>query len=112
MLFAFIPAALADEPIVIKDSEAADHFGETVEVRGTVSSVHTSRKDNSFLNMGGVYPNQAFIGFIKAGTDVSLDASFIKSLQSKEIGVVGKVQLYKGKPEIEIDEKEQIKIAD
>jgi DNA/RNA endonuclease YhcR with UshA esterase domain len=48
------------------------------------------------------------MGFIKAGSDVSLDAEFIKSLQGKEIGVVGKVQLYKGKPEIEIDEKAQV----
>ena len=66
-LLAFIPAVFADTPVVIKDSEAANHIGETVEVRGMVSSVHTSRKDNSFLNMGGVYPNQAFTGFIKAG---------------------------------------------
>jgi hypothetical protein len=90
-LLAFIPAALADTPVVIKDSEAANHIGETVEVRGMVVSVHTSRKDNSFLNMGGVYPNQAFTGFIKAGTDVSLDAAFIKSLHGKEIGIVGTV---------------------
>jgi hypothetical protein len=73
-----------------------------------VSNVHTSRKDNSFLNMGRVYPNQAFTGFIKAGTDVSLDAAFIKSLQGKESGIVGTVKIYKGKPEIEIDDKAQI----
>ena len=82
-IFAFIPAVFADSPVVIKDSEAANHIGETVEFRGTVVSVHTSRKDNSFLNMGGAYPNQAFTGFIKAGSDVSLDAAFIKSLQGK-----------------------------
>jgi DNA/RNA endonuclease YhcR with UshA esterase domain len=29
-------------------------------------------------------------------------------LQGKEIGVVGTVKLYKGKPEIEIDDKAQI----
>jgi hypothetical protein len=33
---------------------------------------------------------------------VSLDAAFIKSLQGKEIGVVGTVKIYKGKPEIEL----------
>jgi hypothetical protein len=42
LLFAFIPALFADSPVVIKDSEAANHIGETVEVRGTVVSVHTS----------------------------------------------------------------------
>jgi hypothetical protein len=111
-LLFFVPSAFADDLLVVKVSEAANHIGETVEVRGAVSGVYTSRKDNSFLNMGGVYPNQTFTGFIKAGTDVSLDVAFIKSLQGKEIGIVGKVELYKGKPEIVITEKEQIKVAE
>jgi hypothetical protein len=38
--------------------------------------------------------------------------AFIKSLQGKEIGIVGKVKLHKGKPEIVITEKEQIKVAE
>jgi hypothetical protein len=111
-LICFVSTAFADDLLVIKDSDASNHIGEQVEVRGTVSSVHTSRKDNSFLNIGGAYPNQTFTGFIKAGTDLSLDAEFIKSLQGKEIGIVGNVQLYKGKPEIVVTEKEQIKIAE
>jgi hypothetical protein len=44
LLFAFIPTVFADSSVVIKDSEAAKYIGETVEVRGTVVSVHTSRK--------------------------------------------------------------------
>ncbi len=44
--------------------EAAKHVGETATVTGRVDGVHQSSKGNIFLNMGGKYPNQAFIAFV------------------------------------------------
>jgi hypothetical protein len=52
---------------VFKDSEAAQYFGKNVEVRELVVAVFTSKKGNTFLNFGGKYPNQTFIGYIPAG---------------------------------------------
>ena len=58
---------LADEPIVIKDSDAIKYVGKQVEVGGRVVSVITSPLGTAFINFGGEYPNQTFAGFIAAG---------------------------------------------
>jgi hypothetical protein len=33
-------------------------------VEGVVTAVTTSRKGNTFINFGGVYPNQTFTGWV------------------------------------------------
>jgi DNA/RNA endonuclease YhcR with UshA esterase domain len=58
--------------------------------------------------MGGGYPNQSFTGYIPAGSEISGDKQFLQSLVGKEIGIQGRVTLYKGKPEIEVTERSQI----
>jgi len=74
-------------------------------VEGVVTAVSTSRKGNTFINFGGVYPNQCFTGWISTGPD--RDAS-LESLKGKKIKITGTVQLYQGKPEIKIQSRSQI----
>ena len=64
-------ATRADEPLVIKDSEAVRYVGKNVEVRGLVVSVTTSPLGTTFINFGREYPNQTFAGFIAAGSKMS-----------------------------------------
>jgi len=104
-------ATRADELPVIKDSEAIQYVGKNVEVRGFVVSVTTSPLGTSFINFGRDYPNQTFAGFIAAGSKIATDQQ-IDALQGKMIGITGTIELYQGKPEIEVTSIAQIKGAD
>jgi len=99
--------ALAQTSTVIPYPEAPQHVGENVTVEGIVSAVSTSKKGNTFINFGGVYPNQTFTGWIPAGTLLASDPS-IQFLQGKRIKITGLIELYRGKPEIRILSKGQI----
>jgi DNA/RNA endonuclease YhcR with UshA esterase domain len=96
----------ADAP-TITDSEAAQHIGQNVIVEGVVTVVSTSRKGNRFINFGDKYPNQTFTGWIPAGTALATDDS-IPALQGKKIRITGRIELYRGKPEIKIMSKDQL----
>jgi hypothetical protein len=96
---------------VIKDSEAIQHVGKNVEVRGFVVSVRTSPLGTAFINFGRDYPNQTFAGFIAAGSKIATDQQ-IAALQGKTIGITGKIELYRRKPEIKALSMNQIKGAD
>ena len=96
----------ADEHLVIKDSEAIRYVGKYVEVCGLVVSVTTSPFGTAFINFGREYPNQTFAGFIPADSGITADQ--ITKLQGKNIGIVGTIELRKGKPEIKIMSMYQI----
>ena len=100
-------AAHADEPKVIKDSEAIRYVGKEVEVRGRVASVTTSPLGTTFINFGGEYPNQKFAGFIAAGSPMATDQR-LTMIQGKTIGITGTIRIRDGKPEIEIVSADQI----
>ena len=104
-------AARAEELPVIKDSEAIQYVGKSVEVRGFVVSVTTSPLGTTLINFGRDYPNQTFAGFISAGSKIGTDQR-IATLQGKTIGITGTIELYQGKPEIEVTSIAQIKGAD
>ena len=104
-------ATSADDPLVIKDSEAVQYVGKNVEVRGLVVSVTTSPLGTAFINFGREYPNQTFAGFIAAGSNLATDQR-IATLQGKIIGITGTVELHDGKPEIKVTSASQIKGTD
>ena len=64
-------AGAAPNPIVVEDSSAVGHLGETVTVEGMVAAVFTSSKGNTFLNFGAAYPNQTFTGWIPPSSELS-----------------------------------------
>ena len=105
LLLCLIPTR-ADEQAVIKDSEAIRYVGRYVEVCGLVVSVTTSPFGTAFINFGREYPNQTFAGFIPADSGIRADQ--ITKLQGKNIGIVGTIELRKGKPEIKIMSMYQI----
>jgi RecJ-like exonuclease len=101
----------ADEPIVIKDSDAIKYVGKQVEVGGRVVSVITSPLGTAFINFGGEYPNQTFAGFIAAGSRIGGDQR-LTMIQGRTISITGTIRLREGKPEIEILSADQIKGLD
>ena len=106
-----VTVARADEPTVIKDSEATRYVGKGVEVRGRVVSVTTSPLGTAFINFGGEYPNQTFAGFIAAGSGIATDQR-LTMIQGKIISITGTIELREGKPEINVVSAAQIKVLD
>jgi DNA/RNA endonuclease YhcR with UshA esterase domain len=104
-------AARAEKPIVIKDSEAIHYVGKEVEVHGRVVSVTTSPLGTAFINFGGEYPNQKFAGYIAAGSKVA-SRKRLTMIPGKTISITGKIELYQGKPEINVISADQIKVLD
>jgi DNA/RNA endonuclease YhcR with UshA esterase domain len=110
-LFLCAIGARADNPVVIKDSEAIQYVGKEVEVRGYVVSVTTSPLGTAFISFGREYPNQTFAGFIAAGSPIASDQR-ITMMQGRTISITGTVEIRDGKPEINVVSTDQIKGLD
>ena len=105
-LFAIAALAIAQAPPTYTAAEAAKHVGETAIVKDKVDGFHESGKGNIFLNMGGKYPNQAFTAFIPSGSAGQFANA--QQYEGKTVSVSGKIQVYKGKPEIIVTAPAQI----
>jgi hypothetical protein len=77
---------------------AASHVGEMVSVIGKVAD-QKEVAGMMLLNMGASYPNQVLT--------IVLKGNALKAYQQKtcdKVGAIGKVVLYKGKPEIVVND--------
>jgi DNA/RNA endonuclease YhcR with UshA esterase domain len=105
-LLALAALVIAQAPPTYTPAEAAKHVGETATITGKVDGFHQSGKGNIFLNMGGKYPNQSFTAFIPSGSAAQF--SNPQQYDGRTVTVTGKIQLYKGKPEIIVTSPSQI----
>ena len=104
-----VPLAVAQTATIIPANEAAAHVGEYAMVEGVVAKVFTSRGGNTFLNIGAVYPNQTFTGWIPPASPVS-KSPLLSGIEGKHVKITGRIEMYKGKPEIRINAAEQIEV--
>ena len=88
-------------------TEASGYVGKTVTVKGVVDEVHTSGKGNTFLDLGGKYPDQAFTGVIFSESAGAFPQ--VHTLEGKTVEISGPVQLYHGKPEVILKSASQLK---
>jgi DNA/RNA endonuclease YhcR with UshA esterase domain len=65
----------------------------------------------TFINFEREYPNQRFAEFIAAGSRIGANQR-LTMIQGKIISITGTIELYRGKPEIEIVSADQIKGLD
>jgi len=94
----------------IEPAEAAKHVGELVIVEGKVEQIVLTVNLTTHINFGGLYPNHMF-----TATIFKARQSFFKSVKAYEgrvIQVRGVVRLYRGKPEIVLEEPDQISAPD
>jgi DNA/RNA endonuclease YhcR with UshA esterase domain len=103
-----LTTAHAENFPIITDSEAVQYVGKDVEVLGLVVSVTTSPLGTSCISFEQEYPNQTFAAFIAAGSKME-DDQRIAMLPGKIIGIIGMIELDKGKPEIEVTTPDQIR---
>jgi DNA/RNA endonuclease YhcR with UshA esterase domain len=92
---------------IITDAEAVNHVGQDVTVEGTITKVFKSKNGNTFLNFGGDYPDVTFVVWIPQEAPEAADPS-LSNLQGKKVKIIGRIQIYRGKPEIKVNTKEQI----
>jgi DNA/RNA endonuclease YhcR with UshA esterase domain len=97
-----VPAVAAP----ISPTEAGAHVGQTATVEGVVSDVHVSPKE-TFINMGGSYPDNALTGVIFSENASAFPD--VQNLDGKTVNISGTIQLYKGKPEIILRSAYQLK---
>jgi hypothetical protein len=89
---AVLASAQAQTATVTPANEAAAHVNEWATVEGVVAKGFTSKSGNTLLNIGAAYPNQTFTGWIF------------------RLGPVGRIEIYKGKPENRINAASQLEI--
>jgi DNA/RNA endonuclease YhcR with UshA esterase domain len=71
--------------------------------------VFTSDKANTFLNIGARYPNQTFTGWIPPASPVS-KSPMLAGIEGRQVKIIGRIEMYKGKPEIRISAATQLEI--
>ena len=101
--------APAQTTTVIPANEAAAHIGEYATVEGVVAKAFTSKGGNTFLNVGATYPNQTFTGWIPPASPVN-KSPILSGLEGKHVKITGRIEMYKGKPEIRINAASELEI--
>lgn len=107
-LSAGAPASLAAQQEVVAPDSAVHFVGKTVTIRGVVSGVHTSRGGTIFLDFGARYPRNTFTAVIFSSSASRFPNA--SAWEGKTLRVTGEVKLYRGKPEIVVDEPGQVAV--
>jgi DNA/RNA endonuclease YhcR with UshA esterase domain len=108
LVLTFVLTAAPALAQTLRPADARAHVGETVTVEGTVDEVHTARRSGvTFLDMGGRYPNEAFMAVIFA-EDAGKFPN-VHALEGKTVDISGPVRLYRGTPEIILKDAAQVK---
>jgi hypothetical protein len=71
--------------------------------------VFNSKSGNTFLNIGATYPNQTFTGWIPPASPVN-KSPVLSGIEGKHVKITGRIEMYKGKPEIRINAAEQLEV--
>jgi len=107
--FSFILMLSPARAETITPVETPQHVGQNVTVEGLVSEVHHAASGKvTFIDMGGRYPDSIFTAVIFA--DEANKFSNVDSLEGKTVDISGQVSLYKGRPEIILNDPTQIKM--
>jgi len=90
----------------ISTTEAKNHIGENIEVCGKVDGVYHHRNGHIFLNLDGKYPNQKM--------SVIIWKDYVNNFKGfhfldKSICVKGLIKIYKGIPEMFLENKNQLR---
>ena len=104
---ALCSSSLAADEITIDAKDAAQYVGQTVVVSGTVADVHQFKGGSILLDFGAKYPNDVFEVYIPRNlVDVTGN---MREYESKDMDVEGTIILYKGKPEIKLEDAGQLR---
>lgn len=103
-LFLFLFTAVSFSQDEISSKDAKNFMGETKTVKGVVASVFTAKSGTVLINFDEVHPNATFVAVIKKDSGITFD----NIVKGSTLTVTGKIEDFKGKPEIVITEQSQI----
>ena len=110
LLFALLFTGITYGQTSIKLEDVSQHTGDSVTVCGLVADMRyfeNSKNQPTFLNIGESFPNQKLTiviwGSVKAGFKEPVEI-----LKGKQICITGRIILFKERPEIVIENPEQI----
>lgn len=109
----FSASSNAQQKVELKD--IGKHMGDSVQVCGKIYGgkyLESASNQPTFLNMGAAYPNQPLTLVIWGATRKKLSFIPEKKLEHKNICVRGKLDVFKGKPQIVIKDEIQITIIE
>lgn len=109
LMLALSSAALAQKEIPLQD--VARHVGDSVTLTGKVYGGRFFPQGEgrpTLLNLGAPYPNQLLTVVIRGTARPQFSFVPEKDLLNKDVRVSGKVELYKGKPQVVIYSPEQL----
>ena len=96
----------------IKPEEATKHIGDSVIICGKIYGgifLESVTNKPTFLNMGAVYPNQLVTIVIWGNIRKQFSYKPEEKLKNKMVCISGKVEVFKGKPQIVITKAAQLK---
>jgi len=94
--------------------EAAQHIGETAEVCGRVASaayLPSVKGAPTFLNFERPYPDHAFTAVIWGTARSRFEVPPERLFDAKSVCVTGRIETYRGKPQIVVEDPEQVRVA-
>ena len=111
LLLCFAAAAQKE----IKPEEVSGHVGDSVTITGKVAGGRyfpNTEGAPTLLNIGAAYPNQLLTVVIRGAARKELGGIPEKDLLEKDIRVSGKVELYKGKPQLVVYRAGQLTVTE
>lgn len=104
-----IDSAYSQTTIALEN--VSKHVGDSVKVCGVVRGgrfLEQTKNSPTLLNVGAAFPNQLLTVVIWSDVRKQFEQAPEELFKDKEICIVGKVELYKEKPQIVLRRKEQI----
>lgn len=88
--------------------------GQFIRVCATVTGTHvsTGKSETTFINFGEPFPNNSFSLVVFQKNAETFSYKPAEFLENKNICITGRVKMYKGKPEISINNEKQIRIEE
>jgi len=99
----------AQGPPVITPDQVAKFVGKEVIVQGKVTQIALSVNLTTHINFGGLYPNHVFTATIFKAKQTQFPG--VRDYEGKTVEVQGVPHLYKGKPEIVLEDRSQIRLT-
>jgi hypothetical protein len=92
---------------VIKSDSVKAYVGKEVTIKGVVTEVMVMKSGLAYLNIDGKYPDNKFTALVfKRDAEPFGD---LKVWEKKKVEITGKIDDYKGKPQMVLSKPDQIK---
>ena len=94
-------------------AEVNKHIGDSVIICGKISGgkfLDAAKNQPTFLNMGAAYPNQLLTIVIWGNTRKLFSYKPEEHLKDKNICVTGRIEVFKEKPQIVVQQVSQVQI--